>query len=110
MVIHLSKSETGHISLNEIMKIQKLLYRINNNQHFAVKYFAADGESGFNGFHKTAFNKYSNCIEKVLNGQITIEEFIGNAYSLCYIIPAIVMLHAAKIWQKSLNEIRIETW
>lgn len=73
-----------------------MIYKINNHDHFIAKYFAADEESGFNGFHQAAFNKYYTSIDDALNGKVSIEKFINLVYTSCYIFPVIDMLHASK--------------
>ena len=108
IAVHLSQSETGHISLKEVLDIQTLLFKINSHKLFSVKYLAADGESGLNGFHQAIYNKYSAHIMDVLNGHITIEDFIRNVHDICFFIPILDILHGSKTGRNRVMNTRMK--
>ncbi|KAK8845207.1 hypothetical protein M9Y10_021391 [Tritrichomonas musculus] len=96
MAVHLSKSESGHVSLKEACDIEKLISKIQDHSHFSIKHFSADGETGLNGFHLAAYERYSSFVNDVLDGDMSIDDFINKVYLNCKIIPIIDMLHAVK--------------
>lgn len=95
-VIHLSRSMTGHQTLNDIKDIKDILEIINAHSHFSVHFFAADGETSLSLLHQQAFDKYSSLIPQVLEGKINLDDFVKQAYVLCKIIPILDMLHGVK--------------
>lgn len=66
--------------------------KFNSNPHFNVRRFSIDGESGLNAFHQAAYDKYCKFIEQVIDGSMTIEEFIDNEFSECSVLPRTDML------------------
>ena len=96
MVIHLSKSLTGHQTLNEFYIIKNILTLINKHQHFSAHFFAADGELALNKLHREVFNRYKILIPQVIQGKLTINDFIKKVYDLSCIIAVLDMLHGVK--------------
>lgn len=95
-VVHLSKSINGHFSLNEIEDIMILAQIINSHPNFSMHYFAADGDDSLNKFHEVAFDVYKKHIQKVINGEMTLKEFLFFIKSNCQIFPILDLYHGVK--------------
>lgn len=74
-VIHLTRSIDGHFSQKEAEDIFNLMKLINEHKHFIARYLAADGEKSLDQYHELAFKKYEKYIKKLLNGEITFDQF-----------------------------------
>lgn len=96
IAIYLSKSLTGHPVLNDIKDIQLIASSVNSHTNFNCRFWAADGELALSSFHKLAFNRYKSNINKVIRGQMTINDFINDVFSKLKILPILDMFHGTK--------------
>lgn len=94
--IHLGKSLNGHFSAHEAKSINQLLKIINDHKNYNVKYFVADGDTPIDDFHISAFEIYQENIPKVINGEMTLQEFISYVKEKCKILPVYDLLHDEK--------------
>ena len=95
-VIHLTKSINGHFSLKEVQDIMILSDFINSHPNFEMKYFAADGAQSLDEFHETAFAVYEKYIKKVIDGEMTLDNFFQYIKTHCRIIPILDLFHGEK--------------
>lgn len=108
-VIHLPRSINGHFSDKEAQDILELLNIINSHPHFEAKYFAADGEKGLDEYHEMAFKQYEIYIEKLINKEISFEDFFQIVIEKVKFLPLIDMMHAEKSGRNRVmnNDIKI---
>lgn len=96
IVIHLSKSENGSFDINNAYDLNVLYKIINEHPHFRSNFFAADGTKSLNALHQLTFDKYSQYIPDLINGLISIDEFIQTVKELIFVIPILDCLHSEK--------------
>lgn len=70
---------------------------INEQPHFESNFFAANGTKSLNLLHCCAFDIYSSLIPKVLDGEMSIDDFIDKFEILIYVLPIIDPFHSQKI-------------
>ena len=109
IVIHLTKSKTGSIEIEDANDINILFKTINQHQRFTARFLAADGNKSLDKLHKLSFNKYSDLIEKVVNGTISIDSFIEKVDMKMWFLPILDILHSAKSGRNNVmnNDIKL---
>ena len=65
LVIHLEKSKSGTITIQEANIINAIFKTINEHKRFQVRFLATDGTRSLDKLHKVSFQKYSKYILKV---------------------------------------------
>ncbi|KAK8834628.1 hypothetical protein M9Y10_033720 [Tritrichomonas musculus] len=90
--LHLTQSLNGHFSLHEEEDMSILFKIINEHEHFEARYFAADGITALDQFHEAVFELYEKYLDDLINGYISLEDFLKTVKTLCKIFPILDLL------------------
>lgn len=108
IVIKLTKSESGSITLHDALDINIIFKVINDHPHFKADCFAADGTKSLSALHRIAFDKYSSLIPKVVNNTISIDQLISKAEEEIAVFPILDMLHSEKTARDKISDHQIK--